>query len=200
MRIGILADIHGHVGNLRKSIDRLRLEKVDLFVVLGDVIYDGVNAPETVAMLNECDAVGVFGNHELGLCVEPRDDLRERFDDDILDFFQSLKPQFETGECLFSHTLPDQDASDPLSYYAGPHPEEKGALDDCFASFSQHIMVTGHFHMWFAATTASQMIWDGEKPITLDPHQRYFFVIDAVMNGCAAVLDDKQEILIPIHV
>jgi hypothetical protein len=200
MKIGILADIHGHVGNLKKAIARLRLERVDLFVVLGDVIYNGVNAPETVAMLKDCEAVGVFGNHELGLCVDPRDDLRRRYDDYILDFFQSLKPQFETGELLFSHTLPDQDASDPFSYFLGPHPEEEGALDNCFAKFSQHVIMTGHFHKWFAATPAGRIAWSGEDPIKLDPHQRYFFVIDAVMNGHAAVLDDEQKILSPVHV
>lgn len=85
MRIGILADIHGHVGNLRKVIARLRLERVDLFVVLGDVIDNGVNASETVAMLKDCEAVGVFGNHELGLCVDPEGDLRARCDDWIAD-------------------------------------------------------------------------------------------------------------------
>jgi predicted phosphodiesterase len=40
MKIGILADIHGHVENLRIAIELLRRERVDQFVVLGDVICD----------------------------------------------------------------------------------------------------------------------------------------------------------------
>ena len=38
MKLGILADIHGHLENLRKAIIRLNREQVDQFIVLGDVI------------------------------------------------------------------------------------------------------------------------------------------------------------------
>jgi predicted phosphodiesterase len=76
MKIGVLADIHGDVANLTKAIDRLRREKVDVIVALGDLIYDRRNASETVELLKNCGAIGVWGNHELGLCVEPNDDVQ----------------------------------------------------------------------------------------------------------------------------
>ena len=199
MRIGVLADIHGHVDHLRNALDRLKREQVDVFVVLGDVIYDRSNAVETIALLKGCGAVGVWGNHELGLCVEPDDEIHALFPEPVLEFFSTLAPRFELGELLFSHTLPYQDASDPSSYYSGSRLHEKGALDECFSSFPHRVMMCGHFHRWFAATPARQIAWDGDEPIRLDRDNRYFFAINAVMSGYAAVLDDEQNVLSPIR-
>ena len=79
MKTGILADIHGHVENLRIAIDRLRREPVDLIVVLGDVIYDSRNAIETVALLRDCGAVGVWGNPSRAHLLGRRQADRNRF-------------------------------------------------------------------------------------------------------------------------
>lgn len=199
MRIGILADIHGHVANLRQVIDHLRREKVDVFVILGDVIYDTRDATETVSLLRDCGAIGVWGNHELGLCVDPEDEVREMYTDDVMEFFSTLKSHFELGEFLFSHTIPSQDASDPAEYCLAPKPEEEGALDKSFSQFSHRVMMAGHFHRWFAATPDGQIAWNGKDPIELDSNTRYFFVIHAVMDGWTAILDGDQNILTPIQ-
>jgi hypothetical protein len=87
-----------------------------MFVVLGDVIYDSRNATETVELLTECGAVGVWGNHELGLCVDPDEEIRELFTPAVMNFFQKLKPKRTIGDVLFSHIQPNYDASDPVSY------------------------------------------------------------------------------------
>ena len=84
MRLGMLADIHGDIGNLSRAIDRLRQHDVDQVVLLGDVIYDTRNADQTVDLLHACGAVGVWGNHELGLCVEPEDEVRELYSDSVM--------------------------------------------------------------------------------------------------------------------
>jgi hypothetical protein len=199
MRIGILADIHGHVENLRKAIRRLEREQVEQFVVLGDVIYERGHAAETVDLLKDVGAVGVWGNHELGLCINPSDELRERYTQPVVDFFGTLAPQYERGELLFSHTLPDQDASDPLSYYLGPGPDDAGALNACFARFPHRAMMVGHFHRWLAATPAARLAWEGEEPVELEAGTRYFFAIHAVKDGWAALLDDSQGVLGPIQ-
>jgi hypothetical protein len=199
MRIGILADIHGHVQNLRTAVNRLSNERVDLLVVLGDIICDRSNATETVALLKECKAVGVWGNHELGLCVDPDDEIRELYTQPVMEFFNTLNSHFQRGSLLFSHTLPDQDASNPLSYYLGPRPQEEGALDGAFSRFPHRLIMVGHFHCWFAATPAGRIAWEGQEPIKLDSDERYFFTIHAVMSGWAAVVDDEEDVLLPIR-
>lgn len=72
MRIGILADIHGNVDNLEVALSRLREENVDKVILLGDIVESPRNAAKTVSLLNAHHAVGVWGNHELGLCIGKR--------------------------------------------------------------------------------------------------------------------------------
>ena len=198
MKIGILADIHGDVENLKLAIERLKRENVDVFVALGDIIYDRRNASETVAALTDCGAIGVWGNHDLGLCVDPQEEVLRHFDDHVIDFFDKLTSHLEFDGVLFTHTLPIQDASDPMSFYLGKRPDEGDALDDCFSQFFHRIMLVGHFHRWYAATPEGRISWDGKQPIKLESDKRYFFVINAVMNGNAALLDDEQNVLKPI--
>lgn len=199
MRIGVLADIHGHIENLQKAIARLSAEGVDKFVVLGDLIVNTTNARETVALLQECGAVGVWGNHELGLCADLDEELRVAYTPPVIEYFSTLHSQFECGDMLFSHTMPDQDATDPLTYYLGPSPDDQEALKACFAAFPHRLMLVGHFHCWFAASDQGRLDWRGELPLPLDRERRYFFIVDAVMKGCAAIIDDELDQLTPVR-
>jgi predicted phosphodiesterase len=71
MKLGILADVHEHVENLREALEVLRQQGADRFVVLGDVFETGKRLEETIGLLREVNAVGVWGNHDVGLCLAP---------------------------------------------------------------------------------------------------------------------------------
>jgi predicted phosphodiesterase len=62
MKLGILADIHEHVDELRQAIEKLQKQAADRFVVLGDVFEMGKRIEETVHLLRDVEAVGVWGN------------------------------------------------------------------------------------------------------------------------------------------
>ncbi|MCA9140414.1 MAG: metallophosphoesterase family protein [Planctomycetales bacterium] len=198
MRFGLLADIHGDIEKLSQAIEQLRHQSVQQYVVLGDVIYDTCCADETVALLQSCAAIGVWGNHELGLCVDPEDDVRAMYSDTVMEYFCTLQPRLLCGDVLVSHTFPTQDAREVLSYYFG-QPEDAAIVADCFKRFLNRIMIVGHFHRWLAATPSGRLDWNGECTLRLEPNERYFIVIDAVIDGFAAVLDDVQNVLIPIN-
>jgi predicted phosphodiesterase len=198
MRLGLLADIHGDVNNLSRAIERLRQHDVDEFVLLGDVIYDTRDADETVQLLQACGAVGVWGNHELGLCVDPEDEVRQMVSDTVMHYFSKLQPSLEFGDVMVSHTFPTEDARDVLSYYVG-EPDDEELLALCFETKPHRIMICGHFHRWFAATPFGRLNWNGQRTLQIDPNERYFIIIDAVMGGFAAVLDDDRNLLIPIE-
>ena len=70
MRLGILADIHEDVAKLTLALRHFRREGVERVVLLGDVFDTGKRLRETVALLAGAGAVGVWGNHDLGLCHE----------------------------------------------------------------------------------------------------------------------------------
>jgi predicted phosphodiesterase len=77
MKLGLLADIHEQTEQLRKAIDVLQQHGADRFVVLGDVFEMGNRIEETVCLLQGVAAVGVWGNHDIGLCFDPGETLRQ---------------------------------------------------------------------------------------------------------------------------
>src|ERR1017187_2189137 len=99
MKLGILADIHEHDEELRKAIDLLAKHGADRFVVLGDVAERGERIEETVSLLRGVSAVGVWGNHDIGLCFDPTEEIRQRYSASVLDFMGSLLPRLEIDGC-----------------------------------------------------------------------------------------------------
>lgn len=71
MKIGILADIHECVIHLRSALQAFRENGVDQVVVLGDIFETGKYIDETVQLLRDVNAFGVWGNHDVGLSHEP---------------------------------------------------------------------------------------------------------------------------------
>ncbi len=199
MRLGLLADIHGHADLLRAAIQKLRNSDVDRFIVLGDVIYDSRNASETIALLEDCHAVGVWGNHDLGLCLEPEKWANSQFHPSVVDFCGRLAPRYEMGDLLFSHTFPSQDPADPVAYYLGPNPDSLAAFGECFALFPHRVIFIGHFHRWLLVTPEGPIEWNGQHSMEFDPTRRYFVIVDTVMNGSAAIFDDATSVLTPIQ-
>ena len=76
MKLGLLTDIHEQVELLCIALDRFRHEQVDQVVVIGDVFEIGQRIEETCRLLAEAKAVGVWGNHDYGLCSNPSEQIR----------------------------------------------------------------------------------------------------------------------------
>jgi predicted phosphodiesterase len=79
MRIGIVADIHEAIEPLQRALAEFRSRQVDLVVSLGDACdtFSPVGrAAEVVALLQGAGAVGVWGNHDVGLCGGVTERLR----------------------------------------------------------------------------------------------------------------------------
>jgi hypothetical protein len=55
----------------------------------------GSRLQETIAFLAEAGAVGVWGNHDLGLCHERDERFRKRYSRPLFDFMQTLRPRLE---------------------------------------------------------------------------------------------------------
>ncbi|MFL5244050.1 MAG: metallophosphoesterase family protein [Gemmataceae bacterium] len=125
MRIGILADIHGAVESLEGALAEFGRCRADVVVSLGDscdTFSAAGRSNQVVALLQKAGAVGVWGNHDVGLCYQVSEKLRQATDPAVLDYMKSMQPQLVLGECRFSHVEPWLDARkvEDLWYLDGP--------------------------------------------------------------------------------
>ena len=198
MKLGILADIHEHVEELRKAIDTLQEHGADRLVVLGDVFEMGKRMEETVRLLQDVAAVGVWGNHDIGLCFDPTEKVRQRYSPAVLAFMTSLQPRLEIDGCLFTHVEPwlDPHKIEDLWYFDGP-PDTPEKLARSFAAMTTHVVFLGHFHRWLLGSPAGVKDWRGKTPVNLDYENQHLVVTHAVWAGRCALFDTETKDLIP---
>jgi hypothetical protein len=200
MKLGILADIHEQTDHLRNAIALLQRQGTDRFVVLGDVFEMGKCIEETVNLLREVRAVGVWGNHDFGLCFLPTELVRRRYSPAVLDFMATLQPRLEIDGCLFTHVEPwlDPHKIEDLWYFEGP-PDSPEKLARSFAAVPNSVIFLGHFHRWLLGTPAGVQPWKGERPLSLDSAGRHLVVIHAVWAGRCAHFDTNTRCLTPFE-
>lgn len=200
MKLGLLADIHEHNDDLRTALDVFRRERVDQVVVLGDVFELGDRIDESCRLLTEAGAIGVWGNHEFGLCHNPDERVRQRYPESVLDFMTSFRSSLEIEGCLFTHVEPWLDPYDIADLWnLDGWPETTERLARSFAAVQNRVMVMGHTHRYFAATPAGLLDWQGEQVIQLDAECRYLIGPAAVCDGKYAILDTSEGQLVPLR-
>jgi predicted phosphodiesterase len=201
MRIGIVTDIHDEFALLAQALAALASEGVDAIVTLGDNtdLFGRWNAaPQVAALLREAGAVGVWGNHDIGLCREVTEETRARLDGPTVEFFATLKPRLELGGCHFSHVEPFLNPEDPAELWTFEgHPEEPERVARSFAAVPHRITFFGHFHRWLAVTESGPFDWDGTTPLRFAAEKRYLVVVAPLFRGAFAVLDTVRWVLEP---
>jgi hypothetical protein len=198
MRLGLLADIHEHTWQLRRAIAVLQQHGAERFVVLGDVVEMGQRMEETVDLLRQVKAVGVWGNHDIGLCFDPDDKVCDRYSAAVLGFMGSLQPRMEIDDCLFTHVEPwlDPHKVQDLWYFDGP-PDSPEKLARSFAAVPHQFLFMGHMHRWLLGTPDGLSPWRGEGPVGLDHRARHLIVVHAVCDGHCALFDTETNELVP---
>lgn len=198
MKLGLLADIHEHVEQLREAISILKEHGADRFIVLGDVFEMGKRIDETVSILEEVAAEGVWGNHDIGLCFDRDAADLERYSSRVLDFMGRLQPRMEIEDCLFTHVEPwlDTNKIEDLWYVEGP-PTSREKLARSFEAMSHRVMFMGHNHRWLLGTPDGPLPWQGEQPVALSRPNRYLVIVHAIWAGRCALFDTETGVLTP---
>jgi len=194
MRLGLLADIHEDVSRLRWAVDALSAAGVSKYVILGDVFEMGRAVEETVGILAALDSVGVWGNHDFGLCRDVEPDVRRRYSAQVLDYFGSLQPWVEIGHCRFQHIEPFFDSEqleDLWAHGSGCALDPRRSFNACL---HQRIFM-GHVHQWAVHTPDGQVPWCGEGPLRLDPRRRTLIAVHAVQQGWCCWYDIEEDFL-----
>lgn len=202
MRIGIVADIHEEVDSLARALSVFRQEGVDAVVSLGDACdsYKASGNPTQVAaLLSEAGAIGVWGNHDVGLCYDVPDKIRREADPAFLEYMSNMQPHLTVENCRFSHVEPWLDARkiDDLWYFDGP-PDTAEKAARSFAAVPERHLFVGHFHRWLAMTPTRQVEWSGEHPLSLADEPRSLVVIAPVFRGWCAIFETTAALLTPL--
>ena len=149
MRIGLVTDIHDHVEPLARAVGLFRQRGVDLVVTLGDscdAFSRHSRAAAVVELLRGASAVGVWGNHDLGLCHQVKERTRQRYPAPVLAFMATRKPRLVLGACHFSHVEPCVDPYDAPALWACAEEEPLdfvGRARRSFAAVTQRLVFVG---------------------------------------------------------
>jgi len=203
MRLGIVADVHEAVVPLAQALTEFRRQGVDQVVNLGDACdtFSPVGrASDVVALLQAVGAIGVWGNHDIGLCYDVPDRIRESTSRVVLEYMGTMQPALVLQDCRFSHVEPWLDAhkAENLWYYDGP-PDTPEKANRSFSAVPERCLFLGHFHRWLVMTPSRGVEWQGERPLQMQASERYLVVVAPVLAGWCAIYDTDQLLLTPIR-
>ncbi|MFO0878508.1 MAG: metallophosphoesterase family protein [Gemmataceae bacterium] len=200
MLLGLLTDIHEAITPLEEALDRFRRLKVDRVLHLGDICAMHERLELTCRILEQAGVRGVWGNHDFGLCRDIDEEIRQRFSPAILRYMQTLEPFLIEEDCRLSHCEP---WLDPYSiedlWYFERLPETPAELARSFGAVPQRVLFSGHVHRWYLANPDGKIAWDGTRPITLRGPQRYFLILNAVIEGWCATYDTSSQVFTPVQ-
>jgi hypothetical protein len=205
MRYGLVTDIHSHAALLSEALKQFRDQGVEQVVSIGDA-YDAFRprdeTEDVCLQLEQCGAVGVWGNHDFGLSHNISDSIRQRYTPRMLDATARMQPRLLLGDCHFSHKEASIDPYDLAQLWF----DEESPLDLirraglAFAQNAARWQFVGHYHRWWAGSPGGAADWNGDRVLRLDPDQRWFVVVAAVCDGFCAVFDSNQAELIPLQI
>ena len=193
--------VHEHIDHLRSAIEVFATQGVDQVVVLGDLFEMGQQILPVCELLMAANAIGVWGNHDFGLCVDPSVETLAKYPAAVLGFMSKLCPRLELDGCHFSHIEPwlDPNNLSDLWYLDGP-PDNPAALTRIFGAVAHRISFVGHYHRWLLATPQRVEPWRGDVPVQLREGQRYFVAVGALCDGDFCTFDTQTNWLVPLRI
>ena len=196
MKLGLITDIHEQLEPLQAALACFAEQGVEQVVVLGDLVMSGNGLDATCRALAEAGAIGVWGNHDFGLC-QLSGDAASDFSQDVADYLAQLKPRLVVEDCLFTHVEPWLNTEDLCDlWFFGGAPDTPERIEKIFSSSQQRVMFAGHYHRWLAASAEGIMSWTGAEPLSL-ADERYYVIIGAACNGHWATYDTESGMLMP---
>ncbi|WP_435017655.1 metallophosphoesterase family protein [Tundrisphaera sp. TA3] len=199
MKLGIVSDIHEAVELLDVALAGFRRAGVDRVVTLGDLFETGPRLERTVELLEAAGAVGVYGNHDHGLCVDPSPFALERYSRRVFDYMATLLPRMEIDGFLLAHREPWLDCREITDiWHADERPLTPDLIARSFDATPHHAILIGHFHRWLALDRRGPLPWDGREPFRFRPEAPTMMVVHAVCDGYAAILDTGTGRLDPL--
>jgi hypothetical protein len=197
-RIGLVSDSHSNLRALRAAIRILEGLGARSFVHLGDICdsLQGDALEESIRLIREHGIFAVKGNNDFlleNLLRHQPPESRAASAEHVA-FLKDLPMTIIWEDVCFAHSLP----FDFLRAFY--EPIDIGSTDrahEVFGSTPHRILFCGHSHSpiffrWRKGEVARDVIPEG-VPVSLDPEERYIFVIGSVAEGECALFDRARQ-------
>jgi predicted phosphodiesterase len=138
LKVAALYDVHGMPHALEAVLAEIEREGVNAIVFGGDIFLGPLPA-ETLELVRSVDAHFVRGNCDR----EPSDWVRERMDEDAVEWARNWPATVDLDSVLYCHATPRSD--EPILTDASPDERFAEALEGVDA----RLVVAGHTHMQF---------------------------------------------------
>jgi putative phosphoesterase len=142
LKFGIVSDIHCNIAGLRRAIELMG--DVDELICLGDSIWEYRFSNEVVALLKDCGAHTILGNHEEGFFgpLGERARARPGSDPELLDWLETRPHRValdrDGKRLLLVHSTPWE----PRGAYVHPGDAQLARFGEAEADF----VLYGHTH------------------------------------------------------
>ena len=130
-RIALLSDIHGNLSALKNVIKKLKLERPDIWLCLGDLVGYGPFSSECIKLVRAMDMICVKGNHDAGVTGELT--LRH-FRNPNRSLIELIQKELTEEELLWLKNLSYKVENDNwMAVHASPHnPEQWEYVESAF--------------------------------------------------------------------
>lgn len=121
MKIAVFSDVHGNLKALRRVLEQIKEQNVDLTVFLGDIFQRGNEEIECLELLKDNEIICLKGNCELyiecGVDIDPDveylrdyyDEIRKKLTSEQMQFIKQMplfyENEFYGHKIFFSHFL-----------------------------------------------------------------------------------------------
>lgn len=142
MRLGVISDIHGHVGALDAALDSM--SGLDQVWCAGDIVHEYRFSNATVALVRSRATVAVLGNHDMGFLSPAGAAARDRpgVDQEEVTWLASLPYDFEAELAGRLVAMTHGSPWEPHSDYLRPgNPRWRDARD-----LAADVLLVGHTH------------------------------------------------------
>ncbi|HUR55101.1 MAG TPA: hypothetical protein VMZ71_13290, partial [Gemmataceae bacterium] len=165
-----------------------------------DLFGPGRGTGKVASLLASAGVVGVWGNHDIGVCHEVSDEIRLRAEPHVLAYMSGMRPRLELGGCHFSHVEPWLDPMSVLDlwYFDGP-PDSPEKAARSFAAVPHGVIFLGHFHKWLVMSDEGRVEWDAVTPLVLPAARRYVVVVGPLVSGQFGIYDTHTRVLTPFR-
>ncbi len=157
MRIGLISDVHNNLDALAYALEQLR--DCDVVASLGDLVSDYRVSPSMLDMAREYGLLGIVGNHEKSVLLNPGSRLRESLPVADLDYLQALPAsralELDGRRILLAHGAPWDDPNSYRCQYVTTH--DRQALDR-IAAEGWDLVLLGHTHMPMAKRVQTTLV------------------------------------------